>query len=206
MEFFNQAKAVKLRSHLGKYLVADEDQETVRQSRNGSSRKARWIIEFVEDNPHDLRLKSCHGRYLTASDVPFLLGMTGKRVLQTVPESSPGQSTEWEPVRDGFQVKLRTHGGKYLRANGGTPPWRNSVTHDNPHRTKTQDWVLWDVEKAEITEYEMSVDYLSPLSSFSSSFSDEAFGPEPMSPMSVASSNYLTWTPRKRVSFLETCL
>lgn len=204
MEFFNQAKAIKLRSHLGKYLVADEDQETVRQSRNGSSRKARWIIEFVEDNPQFLRLKSCHGRYLTASDVPFLLGMTGKRVLQTVPESSPGRSTEWEPIRDGFQVKLRTHGGKYLRANGGTPPWRNSITHDNPHRTKTQDWVLWDVEKAEITEYEMSVDYLSPLSSFSSSFSDEAFGSGPMSPMSVASSNYCTWTPGKRVSFLET--
>ncbi|MCI20033.1 hypothetical protein A2U01_0041194, partial [Trifolium medium] len=40
-------------------------------------------------------------------------------------------SVEWEPVRY----------GNFLIANGGLPPWRNSVT---------QDWILWDVDVLEI--------------------------------------------------------
>lgn len=84
MDFFYKAKAVKLKSHLDKYLVADDDQENIRQSRNGSSRKARWLVELVEaENSHFIRLKSGSGKYLTASDEPFLLGMTGKKVSFT---------------------------------------------------------------------------------------------------------------------------
>ncbi|RHN41171.1 hypothetical protein MtrunA17_Chr8g0363181 [Medicago truncatula] len=48
------------------------------------------------------------------------------------------------------QVKLKTIDGNVLRANGGLPPWRNSVTHDIPHRSATQDWILWDVDVLEI--------------------------------------------------------
>lgn len=151
MEFFSKAKAVRLRSHLDKYLVADDDEETVRQSRNGSSRRARWTVEFVEGKSHVVRLKSCHDWYLTASDEPFLLGMTGKKVVQSAPASKRDNSVEWEPIKEGDHVKLRSkEGGKFLRANGGTPPWRNSVTHDFPHRTATQDWVLWEVEMVDI--------------------------------------------------------
>ncbi|CAA2968842.1 Hypothetical predicted protein [Olea europaea subsp. europaea] len=133
MEFFKEAKAVSLRSHLNKYLVADDDQESTRQSRNGSARKARWLVELVDNNPHVIRLKSCHGRYLTASDEAFLLGMTGHKVLQTLPENIKDLKIEWQPIRDGFQVRLKAFGGTYLRANGGMPPWRRSITHDNPH-------------------------------------------------------------------------
>ncbi|KAF8049573.1 hypothetical protein N665_2177s0001 [Sinapis alba] len=32
-----------------------------------------------------------------------------------------------------------------MRANGGSPPWRNSVTHDEPHTSRTKNWLLWDV-------------------------------------------------------------
>ncbi|KAK9277622.1 hypothetical protein L1049_007168 [Liquidambar formosana] len=196
MDLFNKAKAVKLRSHLDKYLVAGDDQESVRQSRNGSTRKARWLVEFVEGNSHVIRLKSCHGRYLTASDVPFLLGMTGKKVLQTVPETKSDPRIEWEPIRDGFQVRLRsTHGGKYMRANGGTVPWRNSITHDSPMTSGTKNWVLWDVEAVEIPESESLTDYLTSMSSFSSvsddmldSLSGDLLG----SPMS----NFSTKSPR----------
>lgn len=173
MEIFNKAKAVKLRSHLDKYLVADEDLQTVRQSRNGSSNKAKWIVELVDNKSHAVRLKSCHGLYLTASEIPFLLGMTGNKVVQTEPEKFSDWNTEWEPIRDGFQVKLRSWNGKYLRANGGTPPWRNSVTHDDPHTSSTQNWILWDVEEVELTESESVADYLSSLASFNSSVSDE---------------------------------
>ncbi|CAK9180386.1 unnamed protein product [Ilex paraguariensis] len=177
MEFFNKAKSVRLRSHLGKYLVADDDEETVRQSSNGSSRKARWTVEFVEGNSHVIRLKSFHGKYLTASDEPFLLGMTGKKVVQTIPTTMKDNSIEWEPIKEGFEVKLRAKGGKFLRANGATPPWRNSITHDLPHRTATQSWVLWEVDVVDICvldlESESLPSYMSPASSFSSSPADD---------------------------------
>ncbi|KAJ6771294.1 ACTIN CROSS-LINKING PROTEIN (DUF569) [Salix koriyanagi] len=136
MEFFTKTKAVKLRSHLDKYLIADDDLETVRQTRRGSSRKAAvWFVELVGEKSHVIRLRSCHGRYLAASNIPFLLGMTGNRVIQTeLSENNVDNwKLEWEPIRDGFQVQLKSWCSKLLRANGGTPPWRNSVTHDEPH-------------------------------------------------------------------------
>ncbi|KAK7250493.1 hypothetical protein RIF29_32964 [Crotalaria pallida] len=149
MEFFHRAKAVRLRSHHDKYLFADEDEESVAQDRNGSSKNSRWTVEFVMEYDNIVRLKSCYGKYLTASNLPFLLGVTGRKVLQTLPRRLDS-SIEWEPIRDGAQVKLKTRYGNFLRANGGLPPWRNSVTHDIPHRTSTQDWVLWDVDVVEI--------------------------------------------------------
>ncbi|XP_043706293.1 uncharacterized protein LOC122655957 [Telopea speciosissima] len=148
MELFHKSKAVRLRSHHDKYLLADEDEESVCQERNGSSRNARWTVEFLDD-PNFIRLKSCYGKYLTASNHPFLLGMTGHKVLQTLP-ARLDSSVEWEPIREGFQVRMKTRHDNFLRANGGLPPWRNSITHDTPHISKTKDWLLWDVDIVEI--------------------------------------------------------
>ncbi|XP_038695563.1 uncharacterized protein LOC119992847 [Tripterygium wilfordii] len=148
MELFQKAKVVRLRSHHDKYLLADSDEENVCQDRNGTVMNARWIVEFPEDGTV-LRFKSCYGKYLTASNMPQLLGVTGKKVIQTLPRRLDS-SLEWEPIREGFQVRLKTRYGQYLRANGGLPPWRNSITHDIPHRTATQDWVLWEVDVVEI--------------------------------------------------------
>ncbi|EHA8592173.1 hypothetical protein COCNU_contig69332191G000010 [Cocos nucifera] len=149
MDLFHRARVVRLRSHHDKYLTADEDEEHVCQDRNGASRNARWTVEIVDGPAPVLRLKSCYGRYLTASNDPFLLGVTGRKVLQTVP-SRLDSSVEWEPIHDGVQVKLKTRYGHFLRGNGGLPPWRNSITHDIPHRTATQDWILWDVDVVDI--------------------------------------------------------
>ncbi|KAL4568439.1 hypothetical protein LXL04_024052 [Taraxacum kok-saghyz] len=182
MELFHRAKAVKLQSFHNKYLVADDDEETVRQSRNGSSSKARWIVEYVEENPNVIRLKSCHGLYLSATNEAFLLGMTGKKVQQYPSHIKPDHTTEWEPIREGeFHVKLQTSDGKFLRANGGTPPWRNSITHDVPHRTATQDWVLWGVD---IVDISLSDDesVLSSFSSFSSVVDSYSGSPDTGSP------------------------
>ncbi|KAI4314237.1 hypothetical protein L6164_027167 [Bauhinia variegata] len=199
MEFFNKAKAVKLRSHLGKYLVADADQEKVRQSRNGSTQKTKWIVELVEGKTHFIRLKSIHGRYLTATDVPFLLGMTGEKVAHADFDKGLDWKYEWEPIRDGFHVKLRSWCGKYLRANGGTPPWRNSITHDDPHATSTRNWILWELEPVELPartdSYEESV--------LSSRSSGDISGSEPPSPMSVSSVNSSMRTSISRISSNE---
>lgn len=153
MELFARAKAVRLKSHHDKFLCADEDELHVTQDRNGASPNARWAVEMVPHAPGAVRLRSRYGRYLSASNEPFLLGMTGRKVLQAAAPpggARPDSSVEWEPVREGFQALLKTRYGKYLRANGGLPPWRNSVTHDVPHRTATQDWVLWDVEIVQV--------------------------------------------------------
>ncbi|KAK7295320.1 hypothetical protein RJT34_18226 [Clitoria ternatea] len=144
MEFFQKAKVVRLRSHHDKYLLADEDKENVYQDRNGYYKNAKWIVEIVE-GADLIRLVSCYGKYLTASNMPFLFGGSGKKVLQTLP-TRLNSSLVWEPIREGVQVRLKTCYGQYLRANGGLPPWRNSVTHDIPKRTKTANWILWDVD------------------------------------------------------------
>ncbi|KAH0974435.1 hypothetical protein GBA52_016334 [Prunus armeniaca] len=149
MNLFQNAKAVRLRSHHDKYLLAEEDEVSVTQDGNGSSKKAQWTVEFVPESDTIIRLKSCFGKYLTASNQPYLLGMNGRKVLQTLPRLLDS-SVEWEPIREGTQVRLRTRYGNFLQANGGPPPWRNSVTHDIPHRTATQDWVFWDVDIVEI--------------------------------------------------------
>ncbi|KAJ6816649.1 uncharacterized protein M6B38_415105 [Iris pallida] len=159
MELFKSAKTVRLRSHHDKYLLAGEDEEYVCQDRNGSSRSARWSVEFADGKSSSsvVRLKSCYGRYLAASDETFLLGMVGRKVLQSglPPVSGGGEPSvvEWEPepVRDGTsRVRLKSRHGYFLRANAGLPPWRNSVTHDIPRRAKSQDWVLWHVEILEV--------------------------------------------------------
>lgn len=152
MEFFQKAKKVRLRGRRDKHLIAADDQETVVQCRNGSGENAVWAVELVEGRDV-LRLKSCHGKYLTASCVPFIPGVTGKKVLQTLPDTNE-PSTEWEPIRDGFQIRFKSFRGNYLRPNGGLPPWRNSITHDPPHRNRTYEKALWDVEVVEEEEEE----------------------------------------------------
>eukprot|EP00250_Pteridium_aquilinum_P012789 c20948_g1_i1 orf=386-1309(-) len=144
MEFFKKSNTIRLRSRHGKYLFADDDECAVSQSREGSKPNAVWAVEFDNDGSV-LKLKSCYNCYLTATNVPFLLGWTGKKVLQMKLVDSES-SVIWEPIRDGFSVKLRTHFGSYLRANGSIPPWRNSITHDSTHK---QDWLLWEVVPVE---------------------------------------------------------
>lgn len=148
MEFFQKAKYVRLRSRHGKYLWADDDKQSVSQRRDGAKQNAKWKVEVVEGSSL-VRLKSCHDCYLTASNILFLLGMSGRKVLQTIPlehDSLIG----WEPTREGYRAKLKTQNGSYLRANPGLPPWGNSVTHDIPQRTATRDWILWEVEITEV--------------------------------------------------------
>lgn len=168
MEFFNKSKTVKLKSHLGKYLVADSDNKNnnLRQSKKGTTKTALWSIELVENKPHHIRLRSHNGRYLTATDTPFLLGMTGDKVVLTDYDAGLSWKYEWEPIKEGYSVKLRSWCGKLLRGNGGTPPWRNSVTHDDPYTAATNNWILWGVEDV---DDKMNVELLNRVSFVSNS-------------------------------------
>ena len=49
MEFFQKANVVRLRSYHDKYMLADDDQETVYQDRNGTYKNAKWTVEIVEN-------------------------------------------------------------------------------------------------------------------------------------------------------------
>ena len=143
------AKSIRLMTYRDRYLVAEEDHQTVSHGVDGSPVTAIWFVECNEEK-ETIRLRSCFGTYLTASSMPFIPGSTGKKVIQSWPYQCDCESaTEWEPLRDGMQVRLRSVYGHYLRPNGGLPPWKNSVTHDIPHRGRTRDKVLWDVEVVE---------------------------------------------------------
>ncbi|CAL0299015.1 unnamed protein product [Lupinus luteus] len=111
-------------------------------------------MEFFQ-KANVVRLRSYHDKYMLACDdqeasnMPFLIKGSAKKVLQTIPRRLDS-SIEWEPIREGVQVRLKTRYGQYLRGNGGLPPWRNSITHDVPHRSATANWILWDVDIVEL--------------------------------------------------------
>ncbi|KAI8527259.1 hypothetical protein RHMOL_Rhmol12G0061800 [Rhododendron molle] len=146
MNLFRNAKAVRLRGNHKKYLYAEEDEISVTQDESGSSENVCWTVEFSSKSEDKIRLKSCYGKYLTASNKHFLLGLTGRKVLQMA--GCLDSSVEWQPIQEGNRVKLRTQNGNFLRANGGVAPWRDSVTHDSPW--VLEDLVLWDVDAVEI--------------------------------------------------------
>lgn len=149
MELFAKARSIRLRTVRDKYLVAENDKETVSQHRDGSTKNSEWLVE-KHSGEEFLRFKSCHGTYLTATNYIFVPGVIGKKVMQYSEEKLSDMSmTDWEPVRDGFQVRLRTRSGSFLRPNGGVPPWRNTVTHDMPHTSKAQEKVLWNIDIVE---------------------------------------------------------
>ncbi|XP_050380007.1 uncharacterized protein LOC126797415 [Argentina anserina] len=149
MEFFRKAKSVRFRSHHNKYLLADNDEESIWQDPEGTVKNAKWMVEINESGTA-IRLKSCYGKYLTASNLQGRLGMKSKKVVQTLPKTLD-TTVEWEPIREGFKVKLKMAGhDQFLRANGGVPPWFNSITHDTAHRKMAKEWALWNVDVVEI--------------------------------------------------------
>ncbi|CAA6662852.1 unnamed protein product [Spirodela intermedia] len=189
MEFFKNAKAVRLRSHHNKYLTAEDDEESVSQNRDGTARQSRWTVV------------SCGGRRRRRrphDPLQELLRPLPHRLKRAFPprhdrlqgQANPplhrhDSSVEWEPVRDGFQVRLKTPYGRFLRANGGLPPWRKLRHARHPHRTATQDWIIWEVDVVEILPSYSPAAVTAPpplslLSQSSSSVSDAAS--EPSSP------------------------
>ncbi|GFQ02946.1 hypothetical protein PHJA_002438400 [Phtheirospermum japonicum] len=108
--------------------------------------KSRWTVEFMHGKHDIICLMSTHGLYPIAVEEPFLLAMMREKILQTLPEKMMDGTVEWEPVKEGLNVKLMTSSEKFLRANGAAPPWRISIMHNVPQWMATQSWVLWVVD------------------------------------------------------------
>lgn len=148
MDIFRKAKSIRLVSYRDKYLSADIDEESVIQDDDKGGGESVWTVELVEGKDA-IRLRSCYDTYLTASSIPLLPGVTAKKAIQKSRFLLSDAAVEWEPVRDGMQVKLRSSCGNFLRPNGGLPPWRNVVTHDVPHLPNSRSKLLWDVQIVE---------------------------------------------------------
>nr|GMC62138.1 uncharacterized protein LOC109180218 [Ipomoea batatas] len=140
MDPLGNARVVRLKEHnKGKYLVANNDEKTLKQGRDGSSANALWTVEVV-DGQRYLRLRSCHGKYLTASNMPLIPRGRCQRVVASLPDRK-SSSTEWEVEGEGI-VRLKTRYGQFLKQNGGIMPWRNSLVHNNRVRRSS----LWEIE------------------------------------------------------------
>lgn len=149
------------------------------------------LVNHPGDDDHEvpgntaprIRLKSHNGFYLKASERRFLLGATGRKVTQEVILSRVDASCEWEPSEvindiagpstaggvDGGDdrsrfVNLRSRRyGTFLRANGGLPPYRDTVTHDVPWLGITQDSIVWEVEVVDFRIQKLASSILPPL-------------------------------------------
>ncbi|CAM6038486.1 unnamed protein product [Sphagnum compactum] len=154
MEFFERVASVRLKSCCyGKYLCA-KDERLVCQESDRNEKATIWSVEKVAstgintNNNNSVRIKSVNGMYLTALEVALLLGDKGNKVQQTY-SSKADSAVEWEPIQVGkHQLNLKTKRGTYLRANGGIPPYKNSVTHIGT-KDGTLNSFLWEVEVVE---------------------------------------------------------
>ncbi|CAK9209472.1 unnamed protein product [Sphagnum troendelagicum] len=155
MEFFDRVASVRLKSCCyDKYLCA-KDERLVCQERDTNEKGTIWSVEkvastgFNNDDDNSVRIKSVNGMYLTALEVALLFGDKGNKVQQTY-SSKADSAVEWEPIQVGkLQLKLKTKRGTYLRANGGIPPYKNSVTHNGTKKDSPLNSFLWEVEVVE---------------------------------------------------------
>ncbi|GKA66106.1 putative actin cross-linking [Tanacetum coccineum] len=169
MELFLNRSTVRLKSCRDKYLFAENDEESVSQCKDGTTRNSYWTVEVVDEDC--ITLKSCYGKYLTASNKPSIPGMRARylKVTQTQlgnrkpndPMKTNDDSSitgkwnsalQWLPVMTevSSEVRLKTHYGNYLQSNKGPPPLGNMVTHDLPRKEGPMNKrITWQVEMVE---------------------------------------------------------
>ncbi|PWA48623.1 actin cross-linking [Artemisia annua] len=169
MELFLNRSTVRLKSCRDKYLFAENDEESVSQCKDGTTRNSYWTVEVVDEDC--ITLKSCYGKYLTAANKPSIPGMRARylKVTQTrLGNRNPNDpmrtnddssitgkwnsALQWLPVMTEVysEVRLKTHYGNYLQSNKGPPPLGNMVTHDLPRKEGPMNKrITWQVEMVE---------------------------------------------------------
>ncbi|CAL9051445.1 unnamed protein product [Musa banksii] len=136
MEFFTDAKVVRLRSFCNNYLLAAQDKSSVIQDADGSLVGTRWTVEVITNvkNKRRLRLRSWCGHYLAAVDP----------VLKQLPDPL-SMNVEWEPVEGGLGFLFRCYLFRYLRVYD-EDDLNDSVAVGIPWGRDSMECYLWHVE------------------------------------------------------------
>lgn len=149
MSIFQDSMVVKLVSYRGKYLHAVDNLKSVIQGDDASSMNARWTVELVPGRESAIRLRSCYGRYLTATNKIKGLTRRCRKVQQTRP-TKLGASVQWVPTRQKDQLVVKLRSSRYdthLRAN----TLRNLVRHKLPFRNSFRNY-KWRLDIVSATE------------------------------------------------------
>ncbi|XP_021303863.1 uncharacterized protein LOC8080079 [Sorghum bicolor] len=148
MEFFENARSVRLKSHLGTYLCAADDAEVVSHGYRRNSRGTVWAVEPAGDEY--VRLQGQRGLYLGAADPAAALDAATPscRVVQGVPSTPNDSAFLWTPRREGAErggagcLTLSGPLGRLLRASFGETPRDNAVTLDFDVGLEESAWVV----------------------------------------------------------------
>ncbi|XP_052156473.1 uncharacterized protein LOC127774269 [Oryza glaberrima] len=158
MEVFENARSVRLRSHLGTYLcaadVGDGGGEAVTHGYRRNCRGTVWAVETSGDDY--VRLQGNRGLYLCATELPAALdgGCRGSAaccwVIQAGSPPSPNDGAFlWTPRREGEHLTLTGLYGRLLRARFGLTPRENAVTVDRDAAPEESSWVVEVVPESE---------------------------------------------------------
>lgn len=139
MEVFENARSVRLRSHLGTYLcaadVGDGGGEAVTHGYRRNCRGTVWAVETSGDDY--VRLQGHRGLYLCATELPAALdgGCRGSAACCWViqagsPPSSQRRRLPVDAAPRGEHLTLTGLYGRLLRARFGLTPRENAVTVD----------------------------------------------------------------------------
>ena len=146
MEPFKDARSVRLRSHLGTYLCALDD-EAVSHGYRRNSRGTVWAVELAGDDY--VRLQGQSGLYLGATEIPAdVLGSRGRgtrascMVVQGTPSCPNDNAFLWSPLQEGEHLTLSGPYGRLLRARFGPTPQENAVTVDLDADPEESSWVV----------------------------------------------------------------
>ncbi|RCV17034.1 hypothetical protein SETIT_3G186500v2 [Setaria italica] len=147
MEFFENARSVRLKSHLGTYLCAADDAEAVSHGYRRNSRGTVWTVEPVGDEY--VRLQGQRGLYLGADDPAAALDAATPScgVVQGLPSTPNDSAFLWTPRRELGErgagcLTLSGPLGRLLRASFGETPRDNAVTLDFEVGQEESTWVV----------------------------------------------------------------
>ncbi|CAM0954718.1 unnamed protein product [Alopecurus aequalis] len=147
MEPFKDARSVRLRSHLGTYLCALDDELGVSHGYRRNSRGTVWAVELAGDDY--VRLQGQRGLYLGATELPAdVLGSRGRgtsascTVVQGTPSCPNDNAFLWSPLREGGHLTLSGPYGRLLRARFGPTPQDKAVTVDLDADPEESSWVV----------------------------------------------------------------
>lgn len=148
MELFENARSVRLKSHLGTYLCAADDAEAVSHGYRRNSRGTVWAVEPAGDEY--VRLQGQRGLYLGAADPGAALDAATPscRVVQGLPSTPNDSAFLWTPRREDGErggagcLTLSGPLGRLLRASFGETPRDNAVTLDFEVGPEESAWVV----------------------------------------------------------------